>query len=771
MNSMRCGKNQARLGKFPLLACLLVMLLGMTRPAAADDKKTALSDDNPVRATLISSVEVAGLNEELQLGVLLKMAPHWHIYWTSPGNTGTPTRVRFQPEKKYASIEQPRFSIPEVFDAKDLEFLSFGYSGSALIAASAMVAESPPTNKIRVTAAVSWLACKKSCVTGKASLVLDLAVAKKSKPSRHAERLKKHAKDLPVPADGERAWLESLNYKKGKYHLRIRLAGFKTATRFIPSLPSGGVCTIESYGIEKGPKGQLLARLSFAGDNCMPGVGGLVLGRPMAPEGGSPVRAFRVEAASPDTEAAPDSPPSPATKKAPGPTTATTVPPGAGTPPGGKERESLWLMLLFAFLGGLLLNVMPCVIPVVVPKMLSVVRTAQKADDSERRRVLWSNSLAYTAGVVATMLALGVTVVLLKTVGREVGWGFQFQNPWFLAFMISLMLALGLGMLHVYPLQSPSHQDQLKSLKKRRRKKPRWESFLTGLLVTFLGTPCTAPLLGPALGYAFTANTVEILLLMFTVGLGLSAPFLLLGAWTGWTRLLPTRVTDRYDKVMRGMAFLLFGTGVWLLGVMASAYGADAAMNLVWFLLVLGLGCWLYGMLTTDEDPWRSRLMRLVPLGLAVLLFGLWVLEFPSADAAAKGEVKAGKVHLIEWIPFTEQGVARLQREGKTVFIDFTADWCMNCKANERMVIETASTKKLMDELGVVPVKADNTRPSPVIQKWLKRYQRAGVPMYIVLPPCGDIKQALLLPELLTNSLLHGALKKAGASRASCPKK
>ncbi len=757
MNSTLSGKNQAR-----SLACALALSLCAAVPAAADDKKP--TDKDPVRATLISSVDTAGLNEELHVGVLLEMAPHWHIYWTSPGNTGTPTRVRFDTEKKYASVEPARFQVPETFDAKEIEFLSFGYSARTLVVASAMVAEQPPSGKTRVFAKVSWLACKKSCVMGKADLSLDLAVAAKPKPSRHADQFRKAVRGLPDPADAERAWLESLTYKQGKYHLRFRLAGFKAAQRFIPSLPTGGVCTIESYGIDKGPKGQLTARLTFAGDNCMPGVGGLVFGSPSSGEGGSHARVFRVDATGPATESEATLDPTPPStvKKAPAAETAKT----AGTDAPARERESLWLMLLFAFLGGLLLNVMPCVIPVVVPKMLSVVRTAQKADDSERRRVLWSNSLAYTAGVVATMLALGVTVVVLKMVGREVGWGFQFQNPWFLAFMISLLLALGLGMLHVYPLKSPSHQDQLKTLKKKRRKKPRWESFLTGLLVTFLGTPCTAPMLGPALGYAFTASTVEILLLMFTVGLGLAAPFLLLGAWTGWTRILPTRVTDRYDKIMRGMAFLLFGTGVWLLGVLASAYGADAAMNLVWFLLALGLGCWIFGMLATEQDPWRKRLMRLAPLAAAVLLFGWWVMEFPEAGAA-KGAA-AGKVHLIKWVPFTEQRVAKLQREGKTVFIDFTADWCMNCKANERMVIETAPTKKLMDELAVVPVKADNTRHDPVIQKWLKRYNRAGVPMYIVLPPCGDIKRAQLLPEILTESVLHGALKKAGASRASC---
>ncbi|MBW2702176.1 MAG: hypothetical protein JRF33_15265, partial [Deltaproteobacteria bacterium] len=230
------------------------------------------------------------------------------------------------------------------------------------------------------------------------------------------------------------------------------------------------------------------------------------------------------------------------------------------------EQKSLWMMLLFAFLGGLLLNVMPCVIPVVIPKMLHVVRTAQKVKDpGERRRILWSNSLAYAAGVIVTLLSLGAVVVALKQVGREVGWGFQFQNPWFLVFMVALLLVLGLGMLHVFPLQSAGHTDDLKNLRKMRRRSPLLESFLTGLLVTFLGTPCTAPMLGPALGYAFTASSGAIFLFLATVGLGLSTPFLLLGAWTGWTRILPKKVTERYDRIMRGMAFLLLteSCGAW----------------------------------------------------------------------------------------------------------------------------------------------------------------------------------------------------------------
>ena len=748
--------------KSPALALALLTL--SLSPAHASD----LTDKNPVRATLISSVDAAAVDQDFHVGVRLEMADHWHVYWTSPGNTGTPTRVTLEVDKERVSVEEPRFPVPEVFDPKDMEFYSFGYSHSVLIPASALIVDKPPGGTTLLKASVSWLACKKTCVQGKAEVSLELKVEDKARPSAAADEFAKVVAALPEETDSDGAWLESFAFADGEFTVHMRVRGLDQVSGFIPSLPDGGVCMIQGQKVSGGGDSGHLVELRIKGDKCLPGLGGLVLGK--AAEG-KPARALAISAApkgEDDEEAAAPSDGAPVKGAAPAPTDAAGN--KAPVDPGGApaQRESFWLMLLFAFLGGLLLNVMPCVIPVVVPKILSVVRSAQKAEGAEQRRVLLSNGLAYTAGVVATMLSLGVTVVVLKMVGREVGWGFQFQNPWFLLFMISLLLVLGLGMLHVYPLKSSSHQDQLKTLKKNRRRKPRWESFLTGLLVTFLGTPCTAPMLGPALGYAFTASTLEILLLMTTVGLGLSAPFLALGAWTGWTRLLPRRVSDRYDKLMRGMAFLLFGTAVWLLGVLASAYGADAAMNTTWFLLALGLVCWIFGLLTSEKDPWRRRLIRLAPLVLAAGVFGWWVLEFPSGGSANAATASVGKMHLIKWVPFDEKEVAATQASGKTVFIDFTADWCMNCKANERLVIETEGTKAVMDKLKVVTVKADNTRHNPVIQRWLKRFGRAGVPMYLVLPACGAAKDTVLLPEILTPEVLHKALNEAGPSR-TCP--
>ena len=739
-------------------ALALLAFLALQPSTLASD----LTDKDPVRATLVASVAAAAPDQDFHVGVLLEMAEHWHVYWTSPGNTGTPTRVAFSGDKERLSLGDAVFPVPEVFDPRDLEFLSFGYSHSVLIPATALVVEQPPGGSTTIKATVSWLACKKTCVQGKAEVSLDLKVEKEARLSPQAERFAEVVAALPEETDSDGAWLEGLSFSEGEYTVKLRVRGMKQVSGFIPSLPDGSICTIAGHKVTGGGEAGHLVELRIKGDKCLPGLGGLVLGKG---GDGDAARAMAISAAPRVEDDGEEAAPATAREE---PAAAPAQDAGDAAPAGGPapaQKESFWLMLLFAFLGGLLLNVMPCVIPVVVPKILSVVRSAQKAEGAEQRRVLLSNGLAYTAGVVATMLSLGVTVVVLKMVGREVGWGFQFQNPWFLLFMISLLLVLGLGMLHVYPLKSSSHQDQLKTLKKNRRRKPRWESFLTGLLVTFLGTPCTAPMLGPALGYAFTASTLEILLLMTTVGLGLSAPFLALGAWTGWTRLLPRRVSDRYDKLMRGMAFLLFGTAVWLLGVLASAYGADAAMNTTWFLLALGLVCWIFGLLTSEKDPWRRRLIRLAPLVLAAGVFGWWVLEFPSGGSANAATASVGKMHLIKWVPFDEKEVAATQASGKTVFIDFTADWCMNCKANERLVIETEGTKAVMDKLKVVTVKADNTRHNPVIQRWLKRFGRAGVPMYIILPPCAPGKDAVLLPEILTPEVLHSALKKAGASR------
>jgi len=734
-----------------LLLLTLVALPALAGPRAADPPP---DDRRPVRVQLVADVEPAAPGEEFQVGVLFEMAPGWHIYWTYPGNTGKPTQVAFRVDERLAKVLEPRFPAPRAFDAESVEELSFGYEGALLVPAAAFVHEPPPGGALELGAEVSWLACKSACVTGRAAPRLRLSVAEAARPSAHAARFEETAARLASPLPPEAGWLEELRYEGGRLRLRYRLPGLARAEALLPRWSAGGTCKLLGHRLVPAAEGPgFSAEVELAGPACLPQAGGIVLGA-RAP--GEPSRPYELRAH------APAAAPGPATGPPEGqPAGASQVPP--------EEPRPWWLLMVFAFLGGLILNVMPCVIPVVVPKLMHVVRTAQKATDpAERRRLLWSNSLAYAAGVLATMLGLGALVVALKAVGHEVGWGFQFQSPWFLVFMVSLLVVLGLGMLHVFPLQAASHAGDLKSLRQVRRASPLLESFLTGLLVTFLGTPCTAPFLGPAMGYAFTAPAHQVVLFLLTVGLGLATPFLLLGAWTGWTRVLPTRVTERYDRVMRGMAFLLFATAVWLVGVLGDAYGQAASQGVVWFCLVLAALAWTYGLLVGGEDRWPRRLARLAPLVALAALAGWLLLDMrPAAEGGPTGPRPASPDGLA-WEPFSEARLAELRAGGKSVFVDFTAGWCMNCKANERLVIDRPDTRALVERLGTVALKADFTRYDPVIHAWLKRHGRAGVPMYLVFPACAGDEAVRVLPEILTGALLHGALEAAGPSRSGC---
>ncbi|HOX42873.1 MAG TPA: cytochrome c biogenesis protein CcdA [Myxococcota bacterium] len=734
------------------LCLALSALLAARSPARADEP---LDDRHPVRAQLVADVDPAAAGEELQVGLLLEMAPGWHIYWTYPGNTGKPTQVAFRTDERLAKVLEPRFPAPRVFDAESIEELSFGYEGSVLIPAAAFVHEAPPEGgALEVRAEVSWLACKTSCVTGRAAPSLRLALAEASKPSAWAPRFKGAAEQLSSPLPPSDGWLEELGYQAGRVHLHYHLPGLARAEALVPRWTTSGACKLVAYSVVPSVEGKgFVADVELAGPACLPQAGGLLLGA-RAPD--EPSRPFELAAHAPPA-------------KAPGPDQARAapgVPPGPGSP---EAERPWWLLLVFAFLGGLILNVMPCVIPVVVPKLLHVVRTAQRTEDpAERRRLLWTNSVAYAAGVLATMASLGLLVVVLKAVGHEVGWGFQFQNPWFLVFMIALLLVLGLGMLHVFPLQAASHADDLKSLRQVRRASPLLESFLTGLLVTFLGTPCTAPFLGPAMGYAFTAPAYQVVLFLMTVGLGLASPFLLLGAWIGWTRILPTRVTERYDRIMRGMAFLLFATAVWLLDVLGEAYGQAAAQGVLWFALALGGLAWAYGLLVSGADRWPRRLARLAPLAALATLAGWLLLDLTPTATGGPAGAEAASADGLPWEPFSEGRLGELRREGKSVFVDFTAGWCMNCKANERLVIETPPIRDLVRQRGIATLKADFTRYDPVIHAWLKRHGRAGVPMYLVYPACAGDEAVRVLPEILTGNLLSEALEAAGPSRAGC---
>jgi thiol:disulfide interchange protein DsbD len=699
------------------------------------------TDAAPVQATFLSAVEQAAVEEPFLVGVRFRMAPGWHIYWRYPGNTGKPTVVEVLPGDTHGS-EPPGYPVPRLFTGPTLAELSLGYEGEVVVPVEVVAWERPASGRLEVRSRASWLACKQACVEGSADLRVSVAVGDRAIPSAGAGALQQAVQAVPRVM-GAGPSLAALGVEDGRIVVEISLPGVTGPARFLPRWFHPGACSVVSHDVLTPPSGPARARLVVQGSNCLPSVGGVVC----PADGGACLELPPLAPAATTTTITLPSP----------------VEPEPPPPADPKEGPSLWWFLLLAFLGGILLNVMPCVIPVVVPKLLHVVRSAgQVKDPGQRRAVLWRNALAYTGGVTATMLALAAVVVILRGVGAQVGWGFQFQSFWFLAFMVSLLTVLGLGMLHVFPLQGSGHHEALRDLKSHRAREPLYESFLTGLLVTFLGTPCTAPLLGPALGYAFSQPPLVVLTVFLAVALGLSFPFLVTGAWTGWTAILPTRVGPRYDKAMRAMGFLLFGTAVWLTSVVATAHGTQALTSLLWFQVILGALAWGYGSWVEEADSARTRLAKAAPLLFVATVAGVWLAPV-AAGAGPSSAARDSSQTVLAWGVFSPDQVQRQQQQGRPVFIDFTADWCMNCKFNERMVLEKPETRALFDRMGVVALKGDFTLPDPVIQQWLQRFGRAGVPLYVVVPPCSG--EAVALPELLTRDDLEAAVQRAGPAR------
>ncbi|MCB1155341.1 thioredoxin family protein, partial [bacterium] len=434
------------------------------------------------------------------------------------------------------------------------------------------------------------------------------------------------------------------------------------------------------------------------------------------------------------------------------PAVTASQPPASGAAGGGylttPATTSLGLMLLFALVGGLILNIMPCVLPVISIKILSLVKQTEMSAGEIRR-----HGLVYSAGVLASFLALATLVVVLKSGGEAVGWGFQFQSPIFVSILAAIVFTFGLSLLGVYEITAPTvktaHEDG----------ESYSASFNNGVFATVLATPCTAPFLGASLGFAFTQPAAVTYLIFTTVGLGLALPFLILAFVPGWTRFLPKPGNWMVTfKVLMG--FLLMATVVWLMDIIGKQTGIAGVTRMLGYLGLLGFASWVYGHWGNIMRGTRTRWIATIAAAWIALAGGFALvpttLAAPSTMAAGE-DVPEGE---IAWEPFSEARVAELAEGGQTVFVDFTAAWCLTCKVNEKAVINTDPVKAVLDELNVATLKGDWTNKDPAITDFLRRHGRAGVPMYVVIP-AGRPDDARVLPEVITKDIVINALRNA----------
>lgn len=412
-----------------------------------------------------------------------------------------------------------------------------------------------------------------------------------------------------------------------------------------------------------------------------------------------------------------------------------------------QSDTSLLLVLVSAFFAGMLLNLMPCVLPVLSIKVLSLVERAEETKINATH-----SALACMAGVLTSFLALGVSVIVLKNFGKSVGWGFQFQYPEFVVVLITLVFVLSLAFFDLYTVIVPGCQDANRAVSKIKNHFA--QQFFDGILVTALSTPCTAPFLGTALAFAFTQNSFFVIAIFLTIGFGLSLPYVVLASNERLLHLLP-KPGDWMHRFREFMGFLLLGTVIWLLYVLSKLTEDGVTWALVSLLVLYVL---LWAKRTVDQSAFTARRKQLV----SVTLIGLCVLSFYYLWP--KMTVKRGVVSQaivegdIRWEPFSEQRLSQLQAARTPVFLDFTAEWCITCKANEHLVINTNDVAKTIKDNNFIAMRADWTTGDEAVTAALHQYGGHGVPLYVVSG--GELSEPIILPTVLTKDILLEALNR-----------
>lgn len=409
----------------------------------------------------------------------------------------------------------------------------------------------------------------------------------------------------------------------------------------------------------------------------------------------------------------------------------------SGNSESGRDG-SLWLFLLMALAGGFLLNLMPCVLPLLSVKAMNLI-----SQSGEKRPVLIKHGLFYTGGILASFWLLSLVIVVLQKSGQLLGWGFQFQSPLFLAVLISVIFLFALSLFEVFILLPPP--SGLNKADNLSRRKGYTGSFFTGIFAVFVATPCTAPFLGTAMGFAFSQSAVVVFLIMTLTGVGLSLPFLLLGFFPGFFKMLP-KPGKWMDRFREAMAFLLMATVVYLSSTLLKQLGTGFS-SFLWFLLVLSGAAWIWGWSSRQSRKkfWRRFFVIVPVIGIAVSAY--FLLDFSDSSPADLSKDSS-------WEEFSPQRVSELTDEGTPLFLAFSAEWCTSCKVNERTVLDTERGRELFEVKKVVRMKGDLTVSNEEAMEWIYSHGRAGVPLYLLYLPGEEVQ---ILPEVLSFQILEDA--------------
>ena len=668
-----------------------------------------------VQAELLAKTSAIVPGQSFLVGLHLRMYPRWHTYWKFPGDAGIPTDIKWKLPAgwKAGEIQWP---IPvKLVEPGDIQI--YGYQDEVLLLQEITPPASLADKAVQLSAEADWLVCEKICIPGGTNLTLDLPVAASATPANE-EIFNRFQRTLPQPWPA--ADVASYDWSRSsptEMTLRIKSSALANhpVSDFLP-LP-GDKVVVGHPRVERTPDGALVRIPVDTADAKLAFVPGLVV--------------FGQTADGPDRNAWQLNAPSILSST------------GGNAIRPATELGGLAKFLLFGFLGGFILNLMPCVLPVISLKIFGFIRHAGQS----RRRILQSG-LSFAAGIFVWFIGLAILLIVLKNAGREITWAFQFTNAWFVLGMCVVVLVFALNLFGVFEISLP--QSASRGVLGWTAREGDAGSFFQGVFATVLATPCTAPFLGTALGFAFAQSPWMILVMFLAIAAGMAVPYVLLSAQPAWLKFLP-KPGAWMERVKQLMGFLLMATLLFLLYVLGEQRGIAAVMWTSCFLLVVSLVCWMKGAFIT---PLATAAQRTVVFALMlVLVLGSGAYFIRDRFAATKLETAANAATTDGWQAFTPQKLEAELAQGHAVFVDFTAAWCVTCKFNESTVLESSSVREAFERRGIVKLKADWTNADPVITKILKQFGRPGVPLY-VLYPAGKSAQPIILPELLTRNIV-----------------
>jgi thiol:disulfide interchange protein DsbD len=703
---------------------LLSLAFATISPAVSAALTSNVVTTPQVRAELVAHApEGIAAGKPMWLGLKLTHQPHWHTYWKNPGDSGLPTTLAWTLPAG-ATAGEIDWPAPKRLPIGPL--MNHGYEGSVVLPVPLSIG--PQFNnagKLDVQLQADWLVCKEVCIpeSGRFSLSLPTQASVAS----HAAEFEAALAARPQQAAGVTAKGQPASEGGVAGSLLLRIEGLPAGVQGRAAEVFSELAGVVDHAAPvqqqwKGPGYE--ARLALSPQRSespalLPVV--LVFGdgkaavRVEAAVQGAWPAAVPVAAVSPDLQAALE--------------------------PGAPVAAPAWgVALLLALLGGALLNLMPCVFPVLSLKVIGFARHA-----GEHRR-LWSGGLAYTAGVVLSFVALAGALLALRAAGEQLGWGFQLQSPGFVAALALLFTLIGLNLAGVFEF-STLLPSGLASLRARH---PVVDSFLTGVLAVGVASPCTAPFMGVALGVALSMPAVQALAIFAVLGLGMALPYLLITTLPRVAGWLPRPgAWMLHFKV--AMAFPMFATVVWLLWVLGQQTSLDAAAAWLGALVVLAFLAWVLG------NPSFGRLGRLgwgaTAATLLVLALG-WAM--PQLQSRAVAATTTGAAEGERWQPWSPQKVAELTAQGRPVFVDFTAAWCVSCQFNKRTTLANAAVLADFEQRGVALLRADWTARDATIAAELQRLGRSGVPVYALYAPGTNTPR--LLSEILSVDEVRSAL-------------